>query len=151
MFSLRSVSSMHSSPRFAGLSARPSRLPLSHRWIGQSTAPVDKRRSAPSQHFGFASSVSRTGYPIIRLPLFDRNELRPVLHLHALHEPILAVLGLENRCFAFLHIEPVLAQGIDDVGLVRDEEGVFAPFGPLRQHLAKCRGSPARKEGRTVR
>jgi len=28
----------------------------------------------------------------------------------------------------FLHIEPVLAQGIDDVGLVRDEEGVFALF-----------------------
>src|SRR5262249_21033899 len=50
MFSLRSVSSMHSSPRFVGLSARPSRLPLSHRWIGQSTAPVDRRRSAPSQH-----------------------------------------------------------------------------------------------------
>src|SRR5262249_61295707 len=72
----------------------------------------------------------------------DGNELRPVLHLHTRHEPILAVLRLENRCFAFLHIEPVLAQGIDDVGLVRDEEGVFALLGHLRQHLAKRRGSP---------
>ena len=32
-------------------------------------------------------------------PLLDGNELRPVLHLHARHEPILAVLGLENRGF----------------------------------------------------
>src|SRR5262249_37160702 len=79
----------------------------------------------------------------VNAPLLDGNELRPVLHLHARHEPILAVLGLENRCFAFLHIEPVLAQGIDDVGLVRDEEGVFALFWHLRQHPAKCRGSPA--------
>ena len=40
------------------------------------------------------------------------------------------------RCFAFLHIEPVLAQGIDDVGLVRDEKSVFALFGHLCPHLA---------------
>src|SRR5215472_3272529 len=53
------------------------------------------------------------------------------------------ILGLENRCLAFLHIEPALAQGVDDVGLVRDEESVFALFGHLRQHLAKCRSSPA--------
>jgi hypothetical protein len=29
-----------------------------------------------------------------------------------------------------------------EVGLVRDEEGVFALGGDLRQHLAKCRRSP---------
>jgi hypothetical protein len=54
-----------------------------------------------------------------------------VLHLHARHELILAVPGLENRRFAFFHIEPILAQGVDDVGLVRDEEGVFALRGDL--------------------
>ena len=72
--------------------------------------------------------VAETRAASMSAPLLDGNELRPVLHLHARHEPILAVLGLENRGFAFLHIEPVLAQGIDDVGLVRDEEGVFALF-----------------------
>src|SRR5215831_12675042 len=61
--------------------------------------------------------IHRTSFraPPWGAPLLDSNELRPVLHLHARHEPILAVLGLENRCFAFLHIEPVLAQSIDDV------------------------------------
>ena len=72
--------------------------------------------------------VAETRAASMSVPLLDGNELRPVLHLHARHEPILAVLGLENRGFAFLHIEPVLALGIDDVGLVRDEEGVFALF-----------------------
>src|SRR5262249_40005750 len=87
--------------------------------------------------------VTETRTASVSAPLLDGNELRPVLHLHARHEPILAVLGLENRCFAFLHFEPILGQGIDDVGLVRDEEGVFALFWHLRQHLAKRRGSPA--------
>src|SRR6516165_1981979 len=87
--------------------------------------------------------VTETRAASVSAPLLDGNELRPVLHLHARHEPILAVLGIENRCFAFLHIEPVLAQRIDDVGLVRDEEGIFALFWHLPQHLAKCRGSPA--------
>ena len=65
--------------------------------------------------------VAETRAASVSAPLLDGT-------LHARHEPILAVLGLENRGFAFLHIEPVLAQGIDDVGLVRDEEGVFALF-----------------------
>jgi hypothetical protein len=55
----------------------------------------------------------------------DGNELRPVFP--AGHKPIHPILGLENRCFAFLHIEPVLAQCIDDVGFMRDEK-VFLPF-----------------------
>src|ERR1700730_5220596 len=101
-------------------------------------APRPLPRDAPS-NLVRRKSVA----PGLRAPLIDGNELGPVLHLHASHKPILAVLGLENRCFAFLHIEPVLAQGIDDVGFVRDEESVFALFGHLRQHLAKRRGSSA--------
>lgn len=39
-------------------------------------------------------------------PLLDGNgELRPVLHLHARHQLIFAILGFENRRFVFLHIE----------------------------------------------
>ena len=73
--------------------------------------------------------VTETRAASVSAPLLDGNELRPVLHLHARHEPILAVLGLENRCFAFLHIEPVLAQGIDDVGLCLScGDRYFAPL-----------------------
>src|SRR5262245_39868062 len=48
-------------------------------------------------------------------PLLDGNgELRPVLHLHARDQLVLAALGFENRRFAFLHIEPLLPEGVDD-------------------------------------
>src|SRR5262245_31935188 len=101
---------------------------------------IDRRQSG-----GASGSIRllKHGAAPVSAPLLDGNELRPVLHLHARHEPILAVLGLENRCCAFLTTEPVLTQGIDNVGLVRDEEGVFALFWHLRQPLAKCHGSPA--------
>jgi hypothetical protein len=46
----RSVSSTHSSPQFAGLSARPSQLPFSHKWTGQSIARPDRQQSARWQH-----------------------------------------------------------------------------------------------------
>jgi len=64
MFSPRSVSSTYSAPRFAELSARPSRLLFSHRWTGQSIAPLGRRRSARLQH----SSV-----------MYSR--IRPISHL----------------------------------------------------------------------
>jgi hypothetical protein len=80
--------------------------------------------------------------------LLDSTERRPVLHLHACHEPILAVLGLENRRFAFLHIEPLPAESINDVRLVCDEEGIFAQLCRLRQHVPKCGGSPSILVGR---
>src|SRR5262245_65729628 len=71
-------------------------------------------------------------------PLLDGNsELRPVLHLHARDQLVLAALGFENRRFAFLHIEPLLPEGVDDVGLMRDQESVFALFGRPRQHIAR--------------
>src|SRR5262245_127537 len=50
MFSSRSVSSTYSAPPYAELSARPSRLPFSHRWTEQSIAPLGRRRSARLQH-----------------------------------------------------------------------------------------------------
>jgi hypothetical protein len=49
-----------------------------------------------------------------------RCETRPFIHLHAGDELVAAVLGTEDRRLALLDVEPVLAQGIDDVGLVRD-------------------------------
>src|SRR2546428_7621203 len=50
MFSLRSVSSTYSAPRYAESSAQSSRLLFSHRWTGQSIAPLGRRRSAQLQH-----------------------------------------------------------------------------------------------------
>jgi len=82
-------------------------------------------------------------------PSLDGNgELRPVLHLHARDQLILGTLGFENRRFAFLHIEPLLPEGVDDVGLMRDQESVFALFGRARQHIAKGCGSPTIFVGR---
>src|SRR5262245_23780083 len=99
--------------------------------------------SPPSPCIPLIASPELVAEPFVSAPLVDSSKLRPVLHLQPRHKPILAILGLKNRCFALLHIEPVLAQGIDDVGLVRNEESVFALFGHVRQHLAKCRSSPA--------
>ena len=70
------------------------------------------------------------------------RELRPILHLHSRHELILATLGFEDRRFTFFHIEPLPSQGVDDVGLMRDQKAVFVFFRSMRQHPAKCDGSP---------
>src|SRR5262249_4475191 len=70
-------------------------------------------------------------------PLLDGNgELRPVLHLHARDHLILATLGFENRRFAFLHIEPLLPEGVDDVGLMRIRK-VFLPFSGARASILR--------------
>src|SRR5262249_23728864 len=53
------------------------------------------------------------------------GELRPVLHLHPRHEPVFAALWLEDRGLALLDVEPVLAQGVDDIGLVGDKDVVL--------------------------
>src|SRR5262245_2799083 len=47
-------------------------------------------------------------------------------------------MRLEDGCLAFLNVEPVLAECIDDVGSVRDEDVVLARFGRLCQHRAQC-------------
>src|SRR5260370_12979273 len=56
--------------------------------------------------------------------LFRRREAWPFVHLHARYQLIAALLGTEDRGFAFLHIEPVLAERIHDVRLVRDDQRV---------------------------
>src|SRR5262245_20069701 len=82
MFSPPSVSSTYSAPRFAELSARRSRLLFSHRWIGQSTVPLDRRRSVRSQHSSVMYSRTR---PTSHLSGPNRRS-RP-LYLEALPSP----------------------------------------------------------------
>src|SRR5215475_9049956 len=52
------------------------------------------------------------------------GDVRPLFHLHASDELVAAVLGAEKRGFPLFDIEPVLAECIDDVRLVRNENGV---------------------------
>jgi hypothetical protein len=54
------------------------------------------------------------------------GNVRPRVHLYACNERVAAVLGAEDRCLTLSHIEPVLAQTIDDVWLMGDENGVGA-------------------------
>jgi hypothetical protein len=51
---------------------------------------------------------------------------RPRVHLYACDERVAAILGTEDRCLTLSHIEPVLAETIDDVWLMGDENGVGA-------------------------
>src|ERR1700704_4042158 len=70
------------------------------------------------------------------------SELWPVRHLHSCNQLIFAALWLEDRRFTLLDIKPFLAQGVDDVGLVRDEEVVLALGRSPRQHFAESFRSP---------
>src|SRR6185503_13947673 len=69
--------------------------------------------------------------------LCGRRNLRPVLHLHAREQVVFAPFRLENGCFAFLDVEPVLPECIDDVWLVRNENVVRALVGRPGQHVAQ--------------
>src|SRR5215471_5242143 len=66
---------------------------------------------------------------------------RPVRHLKSYDQDVLAVFGSENRRFALLHIKPILAQRIEDVRLVGNENGVGARLWGYRQQLAKRLGA----------
>jgi hypothetical protein len=51
-------------PPSAELSARPSRLLFSHRWTGQSIAPLGRRRSARLQHSSVMYSRTHPTFPL---------------------------------------------------------------------------------------
>lgn len=53
-------------------------------------------------------------------------------------EAALAV-GLEDRGLSLAHLEPVPAEGVEDVGLVRHQDHVGAALGDVgrRRHLAE--------------
>src|SRR5215467_16357516 len=55
-----------------------------------------------------------------------RCDVRPFLHLHSGDELVATVLGTEERGLSLFDVEPVLAERIDDVRLVRNEDRVGA-------------------------
>src|SRR5215813_11580422 len=71
-------------------------------------------------------------------PLLRRSrDAGPFVHLHADNERVTSVLRAEDRSLALLHVEPVLAERVDDVRLVRDEDGIAARLRRGAEHLVK--------------
>jgi hypothetical protein len=66
--------------------------------------------------------ASRSEFGLFRC----EGDARPRVHLYACDERVAAIFGTEDRCLTLSHIEPVLAQTIDDVWLMGDENGVGA-------------------------
>src|SRR5262249_11380548 len=54
------------------------------------------------------------------------RELAPLVGLHARDQFISAAAGLEHRRLTFAHVEPVLAEGIENIGLVGDDDDIGA-------------------------
>ena len=59
-----------------------------------------------------------------RPSLHRRRDARPFFHLHAGNEFVATVLGPKDRGLALFDVEPVLAERINDVRLVRNENRV---------------------------
>src|SRR6516164_562220 len=70
-----------------------------------------------------------------------RCQDRPVFHLHSRDEPVATVLGAEDRGFALFDLEPILAERIDDVRLVRNENRVGARSRGVAQQVPKSLGA----------
>src|SRR5262252_8862765 len=72
-----------------------------------------------------------TGFLSMRASTIGRlfrggGDARPIGHLHAGDQHVFPVLGTEDRGLAFLHLKPVLAERVDDVRLMADEDRVGA-------------------------
>src|ERR1700736_563410 len=62
----------------------------------------------------------------------------PFVHLHPRKELVAAVLRAEDRGLTLFNVEPILAERVDDVRFVRDENGVGAGLWCRAEHLVKC-------------
>src|SRR5882672_10202396 len=72
---------------------------------------------------GMAAPAARRA-PNGRRLLCGRRDAPPILHLQASDQDVFAVLGTENRRLAFLHVEPILSECVEDVRLVSDQKDV---------------------------
>ena len=90
---------------------------------------LDQRRASYLPNRAYLECCgARLEYPRMELLSLIRGkrDARPFIHFHPGDELVAAVLGPEERCLTFFHVEPILAKRIDDVRLVRDENGVGA-------------------------
>src|SRR5450631_4382476 len=58
-------------------------------------------------------------------------------HLHTCNHFVGRAIWLENGGLALLHLEPILAKGIDDVGLMRDNHDIASGGGSLTGKFAE--------------
>jgi hypothetical protein len=71
--------------------------------------------------------------------LFRDGNARPGGHLNAGDQKVLAVLGTEDRRVTLLHLEPSLAERVDDVRLIRNQNYAGAVFRRCRPHRGEQR------------
>src|SRR5262245_60639205 len=117
-------------PRVAGSGSQPQRhSPICSR-LGRGRRP-GRAPTAPEP----ASWQSRCHAFSRFLLSCGHYKLGPVFHRDTREQLVFALCWFEDGCFPFLDIEPVLAEGVDDVRLVRDENIVFALGGRLGQHV----------------
>src|SRR5215831_1982530 len=91
------------------------------------TFRLPRRRSSPAPAQcarGRASSSGADGSA--GLVRHDLRDARPIGHLHTDDQHVLAVLGTEDPRLAFVYVPPTLAQRLEDVRLVRDQQRVGA-------------------------
>src|ERR1700755_1807930 len=72
-----------------------------------------------------------------RPSLRRRGDARPFFHLHASDELVATVLGTEERGLALFDVEPILAERIDDVRLMSNENRVGATHRCGAEQLVK--------------
>src|SRR5262245_22757994 len=70
------------------------------------------------------------------------RQLAPLVGLHAHDQFISAAAGLEHRGLAFAHVEPVLAEGVENIGLVGDDDDIGAGGRHRRRELTQRLGAP---------
>jgi hydroxyacylglutathione hydrolase len=70
------------------------------------------------------------------------RQLRPFIRPHARDQLVPAAIRFEHRRLAFAHIEPILAEGVHDVRLVRDDDDVAAGRRDRRGELTQCLRPP---------
>src|ERR1700731_3490413 len=104
---------------------------------------ISRPRCAQQRTSGYGSGIGRADLARNESAtidgLFRDGNARPGGHLNARGQKVLAVLGTEDRRVALLHLEPSLAERVDDVRLVRDRNRVGAA---LRRQLffeSSCR------------
>src|SRR5262249_32301915 len=71
----------------------------------------------------------------------SRGNSRPISHLYPSDECVAAILAAEDRSFPFLHVEPILAESINDVWLVGDQNSVRPGIRLDCKHLAESVGA----------
>jgi hypothetical protein len=100
---------------------------------------ISRPRCAQQRTSGYGSGIGRVDLARNESAaidgLFRDGNARPGGNLNARGQKVRAVLGTERRRVALLHLEPSLAERVDDVRLVRDRNHVGAALRRQRQLL----------------